>query len=91
MVEVQGTYSGTGISDMSLLVPFDAVGNANILYKRKFVVIPNSLNRQPKILAGATVAGNVAFMVPADTVNSLQLVIRKLRRFVLFAEVGTKL
>jgi len=75
MVGVQGTYTGTGISDMSLLVPFDVVGDANILYDRKFVVMPNSLTGQPKVLAGATAAGNVAFAVPTDEVNSLQLVV----------------
>ena len=59
-------------SDLS----FYLVGYANVLYEAEGgVVVPDSLWKQPDALPGGTVSGNRAFMVPANEVDSLLLVI----------------
>ena len=84
LVRVDGTYTGTGFSSMSSDLSFYLVGYANILYRRDgrtgsgFYypwVIPDSLRKHPDTLPGGTVSGNVAFMVPANEVDSLLLVV----------------
>ena len=84
LVRVEGTYTGTGISSISSDLSFYLVGYVNILYRRDGMtgsgayqpwVIPDSLRKQPGALSGGTVSGNIAFMVPANEVDSLLLVV----------------
>ena len=84
LVRVEGTYTGTGISSMSSDLSFYLVGYANILYRRDGRTgsgayspwsIPDRLLGQPDALPGGTVSGNVAFMVTANEVDSLLLVV----------------
>ena len=75
MVQVQGTYTGTGFGSMWLDLEYYLVGNTDIAYARAWVVTPDSLTDQPNILPGGTAVGNLAFMVPEGTVDSLAMLI----------------
>ena len=75
MVQVQGTYTGTDFGSMWLDLNYYLAGDTNVIYEEASVVAPGELNNQPDTLPGGTVAGNLAFMVPEDTLNSLVMLI----------------
>ena len=75
LARVQAKYIGSSIGTASRDLRFYLVGNSNVFYEKAWIVTPDVLSNQPDALPGGTVTGNVQFMVPANEVDSLLLVV----------------
>ena len=75
LVHLQGTYTGAEFGSLWLDLDYYVVGNTNITYKQAWVVTPNDLTNLPDALPGGSIAGNLAFLVPDDIVDSLLLLV----------------
>ena len=75
LVEVRGTYTGTGVDEMPHDLNYYLAGQSNRIYEVKAGLIYNGLYRHLRVLQGGTAAGTLAFMVPSNEVNSLLLIV----------------
>ena len=75
LVEVQGTYTGTGVGEMRHDLNYYLVGQSNRIYEIKAGLAYDGLYRHPRVLEGGTAAGTLAFMVPSGEVSSLLLIV----------------
>ena len=75
LIQLQGTYTGTGFGSMWLDLDYYLVGDTNVVYEQAWVVAADELSNQPDALPGGTVVGNLAFMMPEETVDSLVMLI----------------
>ena len=75
LVRLQGTYTGNDFGSVWLDLDYYLVGDTNVTYEKAWVVTPNSLTDLSDTLTGGSVGGNLAFMVPEQTVGSLLLLV----------------
>ena len=75
LIQLQGTYTGTGFGSMWLDLDYYLVGDTNVVYEQAWIVTADELSNQSDALPGGTVVGNLAFMVPEETVDSLVMLI----------------
>ena len=75
LVEVRGTYTGTGVGEMRHDLNYYLVGQSNRIYEIKVGILYDGLYRHVRVLQGGTASGTLAFMVPSNEVNSLLLIV----------------
>ena len=76
LVEVRGTYTGTGVGGMYRDLNYYMVGQSNRIHEIKTGLgYYDGLYRHPRVFQGGTVAGSLAFMVPSNEVSSLLLIV----------------
>ena len=75
LVEVRGTYTGTGVGEMRHDLNYYLVGQSNRIYEIKAGLTYDGLYRHPRVLEGGTAAGGLAFMIPSNEVSSLLLIV----------------
>ena len=75
LVEVRGTYTGTGVGEMRHDLNYYLAGQSNRIYEVKVGLVYDGLYRHPRVLQGGTAAGTLAFMVPSVEASSLLLIV----------------
>ena len=75
LIRVNGTYTGSGVGEISSDLRFFVVGSASRIYEEDWLFVSFSLREQPDVLNGGTVSGLVAFIVPSEEVETLVLIV----------------
>ena len=75
LVEVRGTYTGTGIGEMRHDLNYYMVGQSNHIHEATIGLAYDGLYKHPSVLEGGTAVGSLAFMVPSNEVSSLLLIV----------------
>ena len=75
LVEVRGTYTGTGVGEMRHDLNYYLAWQSNRIYEVKAGLFYDGLYKHPRVLEGGAAAGSLAFMVPSNEVSSLLLIV----------------